>query len=114
MNEFNRCQTQLRELYGQGIHSDCIIEFTCYQLLYCVFAQQHIDTNTFLKILTKEQLQNYDIRLVLKICSAIRLEDYPAFFAFYEREDIPYECKHFMTQFFKRLRITALFSLFNT
>jgi singapore isolate B (sub-type 7) whole genome shotgun sequence assembly, scaffold_7 len=114
MNEFNRCQTQLRELYGQGIPSDCVIEFTCYQLLYCIFAQQHIDTNTFLKVLTKEQLANRDIRLVLKICSAIRLEDYLTFFALYEQEEIPYECKHFMKQFFKRLRITALFSLFNT
>ena len=106
MNEFNRCQTQLRELYGQGIPSDCV--------LYCIFAQQHIDTNTFLKVLTKEQLANRDIRLVLKICSAIRLEDYLTFFALYEQEEIPYECKHFMKQFFKRLRITALFSLFNT
>lgn len=79
MNEFNRCQTQLRELYGQGIPSDCVIEFTCYQLLYCILAQQHIDTNTFLKVLTKEQLANRDIRLVLKICSAIRLEDYLTF-----------------------------------
>lgn len=114
MNEFNRCQTQLKELYAQGVASQHVVEFTCYQLLYCLFAQQHVDTTTFLQSLTEEQRRDAAVRLTLRICAAIRREDVASFFALYERETLPFECKHFMTLFFKRLRTIALYSLLNT
>lgn len=113
MNEFNRCQTQLKELYAQGVASKHVVEFTCYQLLYCLFAQQHVDTTTFLQSLTETQREDAAVRLTLRICAAIRREDVTGFFALYE-ETLPFECKHFMTLFFKRLRTVALYSLLNT
>ena len=89
-------------------------EFTCYQILYCLFSQQHIDTNNFLKVLSPSQLQDEQIRVVLKIFQAIRTDDCFTFFHIYDHESIPFECKHFMTYFFKRIRLHTLFSIFNT
>ena len=114
MNEFNRCQTQLKDLYSRNIGSECMTEFICYQLLYCLYSQQHIDTNHFLKELTPSLLQDTQVQVVLKIFQAIRTDDYFTFFHIYYHERIPFECKHFMTYFFKRLRLHALFSIFNT
>ena len=76
MNEFNRCQTQLKDLYSKKIHSTCMTEFTCYQILYCLFSQQHIDTNNFLKVLSPSQLQDEQIRVVLKILQLGRTKDF--------------------------------------
>lgn len=112
MNEFNRCQTQLKELYTHSFKNAHVIEFTCYQLLYCVFSQQDIDFNTFLHSISSQYLTHDKVRKVIQICLAIRSEDYHAFFHYYEEENLPYECKHFMTQFFRRMRSFALYSLF--
>lgn len=114
MNEFNRCQTQLKELYVHPFKNAHVVEFTCYQLLYQVFSQQSVDMNSFLRSLSYEYLTNHHIQLVLQICYAIRTEDYPSFFDLYEHHKLPFECKHFMTLFFHRMRLFALYSLFAT
>lgn len=113
LNEFNRCQTQLRELYGQGILSAHVAEFTCYQLLYGLFAQQHVDTAAFLASLSEPLRGDPAVRTTLRICAAIRREDVPEFFRLFD-ETPPFACKHFMTLFFRRLRTVALYSLLNT
>lgn len=113
MNEFNRCQTQLKELYMHPFANAHVIEFTCYQLLYQVFSQQSIDMNSFLRSLPSTYLTDKNIQLVLRICCSIRNEDYTSFFALYDQR-LPFECKHFMTLFFHRMRLFALYSLFST
>ena len=114
MNEFNRCQTQLKELYAQGVASPNMLEFACYQLMYCFFSQQHVDTNAFLRSLRASFLQSPEIQTVLRVCRALRNEDFVQFFALYETAAIPFECRHFMKQFFRRMRVVALYSLFST
>ena len=114
MNEFNRCQTQLKELYTHGEKSPNMLEFACYQLLYCFFSQQHVDTNAFLRSLRATFLQSPEIQTVLRVCRALRTEDFEQFFRLYEREAIPFECRHFMKQFFRRMRVLALYALFST
>ena len=114
MNEFNRCQTQLKELYSHGVTSQHVLEFACYQLLYCFFSQQPVDTNAFLRTLKPSFLASGEIQVILQVCRALRNEDFVLFFALYERSDIPFECKHFLKQFFKRMRVVALYSLFST
>ena len=114
MNEFNRCQTQLKELYAQGVASPNRLEFACYQLMYCFFSQQHVDTNAFLRSLRASFLQSPEIQTVLRVCRALRNEDFVQFFALYETAAIPFECRHFMKQFFRRMRVVALYSLFST
>ena len=114
MNEFNRCQTQLKDLYQRGLQSQNEIEFACYQLLYGMFSQQHLDCNAMLQSLKAEQLSDQRIRLVLSVCVALRREDSAGFFALWDRSDVPFECRHFMKQFFRRVRTTALQSVFFT
>ena len=91
-----------------------MLEFACYQLLYCFFSQQHVDTNAFLRTLKPSFLASGGIQVILQVCRALRNEDFVLFFALYERNDIPFECKHFLKQFFKRMRVVALYSLFST
>ena len=114
MNEFNRCQTQLKDLYQHGLRSQNEVEFVCYQLLYGMFSQQHLDCNTSLQCLTEEQLHDSRVRLVLEVCVALRREDFAGFFALWDRSDVPFECRHFMKQFFRRERLIALYCMFVT
>ena len=65
INEFNRCQTQLKELYQKDLKCDNVIEFTCYQLLYCLFSQQYVDFNTFIHSIPRENLENVNIQMVI-------------------------------------------------
>lgn len=114
MNEFNRCQTQLKDLYQRGLQSQNEVEFACYQLLYGMYSQQHLDFNATLQSLKAEQLADSRVRLVLSVCVALRREDFAGFFALFDREDIPFQCHHFMKQFFRRVRTIALHSIFFT
>lgn len=82
-------------------------------MLYCLFAQQHVDTAAFLAALPDALRGDPAVRTTLQICAAIRREDVAEFFRLYE-ETPPFACKHFMTLFFRRLRTVALYSLLNT
>lgn len=114
MNEFNRCQTQLKDLYQRGLQSQNEIEFVCYQLLYGMYSQQHLDCNSTLQALKAEQIADPRVRLVLRVCVALRREDFAGFFGLYDQPDVPFQCRHFMKQFFKRERTIALHSVFFT
>ena len=114
MNEFNRCQTQLKELYAHHFANAHVEEFTCYQLLYCVFSQQAVDLNPCLRSLSAQELHSAKVRKVLQICLAIRREDYHSFFHAYAQEELPFQCKHFMKLFFRRMRSFALYSIVST
>ena len=65
-------------------------------------------------MISPKELQHEHLRIILRVFRAIRNDDYISFFQIYSNEALPYECKHFMTLFFKRIRSIALFSLFNT
>lgn len=107
MNEFNRCQAQLRELY-RSVSSPHVVEFLCYRLFYDLFAQQPVDLNSFLLSLPPGLLQTPALQLALAVARAIRQEDLAAFFSLYRRPRLPFAFFSFMTQFVRRLRLAAL------
>lgn len=88
LNEYNQCQTQLKELYEEN--RDCVQnqpEFIAYRLLYYVFlsCNEKYDggSSDMLKImtsLTNDQRSHPAIAHALKIREAIAFGDYLSFF----------------------------------
>lgn len=93
MNEFNQCQTQLKELYQNGLGTqDCKIEFTAYRILYCVFTQHQqknsstsrIEMNSILASLTKVDKESDSVVHALHVRKAVAMNNYHSFFQSYD------------------------------
>lgn len=65
LDHFNQCQTNLAELYSEGIkgHEN---EFLSYHLMYYVFNDMKFEIGTCLARLTDSQKENKDIKYALK------------------------------------------------
>ena len=115
MNEFNQCQTQLKELYESALGKvRKQLEFLAYRILYCVFTQDHqkksatsrIEMNTVLASLTEEQRQDDAIHHALQVREAVAFNDYVRFFEL--RRTAPNLGMFIMNAMVDRVRLQAL------
>jgi len=86
LNEYNQCQTQLKQLYYQGIRG-CEMEFVAYRILYYVYLQGNnkyqggsADLAFILMSLSEEAYAHPAVRHALSIRSAIQQDDLHRFF----------------------------------
>eukprot|EP01035_Chromulina_nebulosa_P017096 gene17096-22609_t len=90
LNEYNQCQTQLKQLYHNGLKG-CEMEFLAYRILYYVYLQGNKkyqngsqDLAYILMSLTPEAKKNEAVSHALKIREAIKQENYHRFQLLYQ------------------------------
>ncbi|XP_060591986.1 leukocyte receptor cluster member 8 homolog isoform X2 [Ruditapes philippinarum] len=103
--EYNQCQTQLKNLYKQG-HSGNRQEFTAYRILYYIYTSNLGDLNTALTDLSKEDRKDECIKHALHVRSAWALSNYHKFFQLYL--NAPKMAGYLMDKFVGRVRKSAL------
>ncbi|CAN0094956.1 unnamed protein product [Phaeothamnion confervicola] len=102
LNEYNQCQTQLRELYDLGLGRDSEPEFCAYRILYYVYLsstrQRHAASSMLIAMLREMQagraagggggggrrgIEHPAVRHALAVRAAVTAVDFRAFFALY-------------------------------
>lgn len=91
MNEYNQCQTQLKQLYAAG-HKGCEMEFVAYLVLYYVYLLGNkkytggsSDLAFLLASLKPEARSHEAVAHALKIRQAVQSDNYATFFRLYQR-----------------------------
>ena len=91
VNEYNQCQTQLRELYGLGLGGGHEMEFTAYRIFYALFLNVSGSADDgsaeLLKILNEmpaEAWADAAVAHALSVREALALGNYAAFFRLHE------------------------------
>lgn len=92
LNEYNQCQTQLKQLYDSGL-SGSEMEFVAYRILYYVYLQGN----------KKYQSGSSDISYILSTLKPAALRDPAVAHALLIRESVRQECYH---RFFKLYQVT--------
>ena len=63
LNEYNQCQTQLKQLYASGLKG-CEMEFTAYRILYYVYLQGNkkyrLGSSDLANIMTSLSKEHYE------------------------------------------------------
>ncbi|KAF1743410.1 hypothetical protein MXB_5198 [Myxobolus squamalis] len=104
--EFNQCQTCLKELYREGFRGH-ETEFLVYNILYHIYTSNHIEMANLLPTLTLEQQSEPCVRLTLKLYFAFCDTNYEKFFKIYRKIEMPY-AKALINLFIDSVRITSL------
>ena len=105
LGEFNQSQTQLHELYRQGL-SGCLKEFIAYRILYFLYSETQSDLLKLMAELTSEQRQESAIAHALRVRKAVSTNNYHAFFRAYTTA--PNMSGYLMDLFLERIRCQAL------
>jgi hypothetical protein len=125
LGEYNQCQSQLKQLYKEGLPGS-VDEFTAYRILYCIHTKNRlgnfrrkeyvlyykneytniIEMTSLLAELSKEQKEQAAIHHALLIRSAVALTDYQALFRLYKT--CPNAGAYLMNHFIERERFHAL------
>ncbi|KAF0992189.1 hypothetical protein HZS_2581, partial [Henneguya salminicola] len=103
--EFNQCQTCLKQLYREGIKGN-EIEFIIYNILYLIYTSNHIELANLISTLTPDIENECHVKLALKLYSAFCDVNFVKFFQIYEKIDMPY-AKALIDMFIDRLRLIA-------
>jgi len=119
MNEFNQCQTVLKELYGEGIVGN-EAEFLAYKLLYFVTLRYNAqyqsgskDTTFILKELSRVPIFHDDcVQHAFRLMMYQMNEDYHNFFILYP--STPHLGKHLIDRIRDRIRVSSLQKMVKT
>jgi hypothetical protein len=113
LNEYNQCQTQLKELYKIVSSVASRNEFVAYRLLYYIFLtgnQKYTggssDLFKIMLSLSRKEREDAAIKHALKVREAVADMDYHAFFRL--RKGVPNLGNHLMDQIVPGLRYNAL------
>lgn len=104
LGEFNQCQTQLKELYREGLSHLHMAEFTAYRILYFLHVQGDVVSvlSDVPPALRKEPAVAHAIQVML----AVAVNNYHRFFKLYA--DTPNMGQYIMDKLVKRVRVHAL------
>ncbi|WAQ96773.1 LENG8-like protein [Mya arenaria] len=103
--EYNQCQTQLKNLYSQGLSGNRL-EFTAYRILYYIYTSNLGDINSALTDLSQADRKDECIKHALDVRSAWALNNYHRFFQLYL--NAPKMAGYLMDKFVGRIRKAAL------
>jgi hypothetical protein len=105
LGEYNQCQTQLAQLYAQGI-SGHRLEFLAYRLLYFLHTKNRAGVYRMLKELTPEEKQDAAVQHALAVRKALASSNYHALFQLYLHA--VNMSAYMMDNFVERERVLAL------
>jgi hypothetical protein len=112
LNEFNQCQTQLRELYSNGLGFENMIEFIAYRILYFTVTKSNTEMLEAMSKLTSIQKNTSEVAHALKVRHAAKLCNISQFLDLYETA--PNMGRHLMTTLLDNMRIQALKRIFSS
>ncbi|KAG9403071.1 hypothetical protein AC1031_006611 [Aphanomyces cochlioides] len=113
MNEFNQCQTQLRQLYESGIAGNRT-EFLAYRILYCIYVclqgktdnSGNVGMYRALSMVTSEDRKDSTVQHALAVREAVFANDYQSFFKLYAE---PHKMSgYLMDAYVNHMRLQAL------
>lgn len=104
MGEFNQCQTQLKELYREGLGTAHVAEFTSYRILYYLHLQG--DAANVLADVSHVLRQEAPVVHAIQVMTALAINNYHKFFKLYP--ETPNMGQYLMDKLVKRMRTTAI------
>lgn len=105
LGEYNQCQSQLKQLYAQGIGGEHK-EFLAYRILYLVHTQNRTEISHLLETMDEEMRQSPAVRHALCVNEAMACGDYHRLFRLYS--NAPNMGGYVMDCFITRERLYAL------
>ncbi|KRZ95672.1 Leukocyte receptor cluster member 8 -like protein [Trichinella sp. T8] len=105
--EFNQCQSQLKELYLQNSGSPNELEFLAYRMLFFIFTESKFEVSRVYSSLTKRQKLDECVQFACKFFEAWLDENYHALFKLY-LSNPPKMCSYVVEFFVARERKLAL------
>lgn len=105
IDEYNRCQGKLKELYNDEIPGN-IFEFLAYRILYTVYTGNVIEMNSVLIELNEKAQEREEIKHALKVRESVALNNWHQFFLLYK--ECPNMGRYIMKRMFRKIRISAL------
>lgn len=82
--EFNQCQSQLRQLYAEGVESENIPEFFAYSILYYIYTKNTTDLTSVMVAITPKLREDECVRYALRMREAWTTANYKRFFSLYQ------------------------------
>ncbi|CAM9860768.1 unnamed protein product, partial [Laminaria digitata] len=106
MEEYNQCQSRLRELHLAGVAGVSMDEFTGYRLIYSLYRENHREVNSTMMDLSTEKRQGEGVAHALGVVKAYHMGDYCTFFRLYF--DAPAMSSYMMDYLVMRMRKRAI------
>ena len=75
MSEYNQCQTQLKELYSEGIQGN-VEEFTAYRVMYLFFTNGTVELAQVLKSMPRKVRTHSFVVHALRVGQALSMPNY--------------------------------------
>ncbi|KAI9293164.1 SAC3/GANP/Nin1/mts3/eIF-3 p25 [Neoconidiobolus thromboides FSU 785] len=105
IGEFNKCQSQLKDLYEYGIEGN-ENEFICYRMLYFIYTRSSAEIKKMISNLTEQQEKDENIAFSLKVLRALNTSEFYTFFRLYN--SATQYCKIIISFFLERERYKAM------
>eukprot|EP00903_Cladosiphon_okamuranus_P013185 g12297.t1 len=83
MEEYNQCQSRLKELHLAGVPGVSMDEFIGYRLIYSLYRENHREVNATMMDLSEEARKGEGVAHALGVVKAYHMGDYCTFFRLY-------------------------------